>query len=55
MKHSRSDMYVHGTVFGILLCCILMLLFPKHKTCEVDFGDVNHTHVRYGVWNDEPT
>lgn len=47
------DQYVNGIFVGMLICCLFMLNFPKHKTCEVDFGDVNHTHVRYGVWNDE--
>lgn len=46
------DDYVKGIFCGAFIICLFMLLFPKHATCEVDMGDVNHTHVRIGVWNE---
>lgn len=51
-KRGDMDKMVHGFFYGMAFLCVLMLNFPKHKTCEVDYGDVNHTHVRIGVWND---
>ena len=42
-----------GIFIGALLLCLLMLLFPKGYSCEVDVGDVNHTHVRFGVMRNE--
>ena len=41
-----------GIFVGALLLSLLMLNFPKHQTCEVDWGDLNRTHVRIGVWNE---
>lgn len=46
------DEYIKGAFLGAFILCAFMLTFPKHSTCEVDFGDTHHTHVRVGVWND---
>lgn len=44
-----KDSFILGLFFGALLCCWFMLVWPKPTICEVDYGDVNHTHVRYGI------
>ena len=46
------NQYVQGAFCGALVLCILMLNFPEHKTCEVSWGDLNHTHIRVGIWNE---
>lgn len=43
---------VIGMFIGALVLCGFMAAFPKHTTCEVDYGDTHHTHVRIGVWNE---
>lgn len=43
------DSFVLGIAFGMLFTCFLMWMYGAPKMCEVSMGDLNHTHVRYGV------
>lgn len=43
------DSFVLGVAFGVLLGCMVAMMFTKPRMCEVVSGDLNHTHVRYGV------
>lgn len=42
--------FVIGVAMGIMFCCFIMLLCQEPKLCEVVSGDLNHTHIRYGVF-----
>lgn len=46
------NQYIHGAFGGALILCIFMLSFPKQKTCVVEIGKGNVTHVTVGAYSD---
>lgn len=46
------NQYIQGIFGGALIICLLMLNFPKHKTCEVNLQGQRIGHVSIGIWND---
>jgi len=46
------NQYIQGAFCGALILCILMLNFPVKKTCVVEMGKGNVTHVLVGSYND---
>ena len=42
------NQYVQGIFSGILIVCLLLLNFPDKKSCVVEIGKGNVTHVLVG-------
>ena len=52
------DSFLYGVAFGMLVASLVFVYVteiaksdakPKASVCELSVGDLNHTHVRYGV------
>ena len=46
------NQYIQGMFGGMLILCIFMMVFPKAKTCVVEIGRGNVTHVTVGKYSD---
>lgn len=43
------ESFIVGMFGGALVLCLIMLNFQAPIRCEVQMGDMNHTHIIYGV------
>lgn len=46
-----NDEYIKGAFLGALVVCLLMLNFPKERTCAVTITRGNISHVTVGDWH----
>lgn len=46
------DEYIKGAFFGMFILCVFMLAFPAKKTCVVEIGRGNVTHVTVGEYRE---
>lgn len=46
----NTDEYIKGAFLGALILCVLMLVFPEHKSCVIELQKGNQTHIYVGKY-----